>query len=55
MKKYNNSRISNNWYIINGKFIYYDRWYLNGEKLSIKEIYEFENKNYNLLPKILNQ
>lgn len=44
-----NEKIYNNWFLIDWKFTCYDRWYLDGIELNVKERYDFEFKNYNTL------
>ena len=48
-------KIFRNWYLIKGKIVHYisnkNGWFLNGKSLSIKEVYEFENINFNIIYK----
>ncbi len=40
-----------NWYKIDGELVHYVWGYLDGKPLSIREIYEFESKNFKVIYK----
>ncbi len=46
--------LQDNWYKIDGEWVHYQEFYLNGKQLSMAQVYEFEKKNYDILyPKTL--
>lgn len=41
--------VTKNWYFIDGEWVHYVPFYLNGKELTIEEAYEFEKKNFDIL------